>query len=101
MASLYQLKPEFQNLLRPLTARLAAAGVTANQVTVATGIASIAAGAVLALAHRGWILLPFFLFARMAMNAVDGMLAKEYGQQSKLGVALNELTDVIADAALA
>ena len=35
MASIYDLKPKFQNLLRPITRALAGAGVTANQVTVA------------------------------------------------------------------
>ncbi len=57
-------------------------------------------GAGLALEHRGWILLPVFLFVRMALNAMDGMLAREHGQQSRLGAVLNELTDVISDAAL-
>ena len=33
--TLYDLKPRFQSLLRPLVHRLATAGVTANQVTVA------------------------------------------------------------------
>ncbi len=37
----------------------------------------------------------------MALNAVDGMLAREFGQKSRLGAYLNELCDVIADAALA
>lgn len=100
MPSLYQLKPRFQGLLRPLAARMAAAGLTANQVTVATGLFSVALGAALTVTHRGWILLPFFLFARMAMNAVDGMLAREFGQKSRLGAVLNELSDVVADAAL-
>jgi len=36
----------------------------------------------------------------MALNAVDGMLAREHGQKSALGGVLNELTDVISDAAL-
>jgi CDP-diacylglycerol--glycerol-3-phosphate 3-phosphatidyltransferase len=36
----------------------------------------------------------------MALNAVDGMLAREFGQASALGAYLNELTDVISDAAL-
>lgn len=40
------------------------------------------------------------MFLRMALNAIDGMLAREFGQQSKLGALLNELTDVLADAAL-
>jgi CDP-diacylglycerol---glycerol-3-phosphate 3-phosphatidyltransferase len=100
MPTLYQLKPRFQGVLRPLVARLAAAGVTANQVTIATGAVSVILGAVLALEHRGWILLPIFLFARMALNAIDGMLAREHGQESRLGAVLNELTDVISDAAL-
>jgi CDP-diacylglycerol--glycerol-3-phosphate 3-phosphatidyltransferase len=100
LPSLYQLKPAFQRLLRPLVIRLAAAGVTANQITITTGIVSITLGAYLALEHRGWSLLPIFLFARMALNAIDGMLAREHGQQSKLGAVLNELMDVVSDAAL-
>jgi hypothetical protein len=34
MISIYQLKPAFQGLLRPLVRRLAAVGVTANAVTI-------------------------------------------------------------------
>jgi CDP-diacylglycerol--glycerol-3-phosphate 3-phosphatidyltransferase len=40
------------------------------------------------------------MFLRMAFNAIDGMLAREFGQQSALGAFLNELTDVLSDAAL-
>jgi CDP-diacylglycerol--glycerol-3-phosphate 3-phosphatidyltransferase len=47
-----------------------------------------------------FLLLPLWLFLRMAFNAIDGMLAREFGQQSRLGGFLNELTDVISDAAL-
>ena len=36
----------------------------------------------------------------MALNAIDGMLAREHGQKSALGGLLNELTDVVSDAAL-
>jgi CDP-diacylglycerol---glycerol-3-phosphate 3-phosphatidyltransferase len=100
MFSLYGVKPGFQALLRPLVGRLAAAGVTANQVTLFAGGASVALGAGIAWQHRGWILLPPFLLVRMALNAVDGMLAREHGQQSRLGAVLNELSDVVSDAAL-
>lgn len=100
MPTLHELKPRFQGMLRPLVARLAGAGITANQVTIATGVASVILGAGLAIEHRGWILLPAFLFARMALNAIDGMLAREHGQATRLGAVLNELTDVISDAAL-
>jgi CDP-diacylglycerol--glycerol-3-phosphate 3-phosphatidyltransferase len=100
MPTLYDLKPGFQRLLRPLAAWLAAVGVTANQVTIAAGAASILLGAGLAWEHRGWILLPVFLFVRMALNALDGILARDHGQASRLGAVLNELMDVISDAAL-
>ena len=36
-------------------------------------------------------LIPLWMLLRMALNAVDGMLAREFGQQSKLGAYLNEL----------
>jgi CDP-diacylglycerol--glycerol-3-phosphate 3-phosphatidyltransferase len=36
----------------------------------------------------------------MALNAIDGMLAREHGQASRLGAVLNELGDVVADAGL-
>lgn len=47
-----------------------------------------------------YILLPVFLFFRMALNAIDGMLAREFNQKSQLGAILNEIGDIIADAAL-
>jgi CDP-diacylglycerol--glycerol-3-phosphate 3-phosphatidyltransferase len=103
MASIYDLKPKFQALLRPLCRRLQAAGVTANQVTVFAAVLSVLHGALVAFGpnQRLWLLLlPGTLLLRMALNAIDGMLAREHGQQSKLGGFLNELTDVVSDAAL-
>jgi CDP-diacylglycerol--glycerol-3-phosphate 3-phosphatidyltransferase len=101
--SIYQLKPRFQALLRPSVQRLYERGVTANQVTVCAALVSVLLGVLLAwLAHVTWLfgLIPLWMLLRMALNAVDGMLAREFGQQSKLGAYLNELSDVIADAAL-
>mgnify|MGYP006200493683 CR=1 FL=1 len=103
MPSIYQLKPAFQNLLRPGVERLYARGVTANQVTLAAAVVSVLLGALLAaFNHITWLfaLIPLWMLLRMALNAVDGMLAREFGQQSKLGAYLNELCDVIADSAL-
>ena len=101
--SIYALKPKFQNLLRPLVRRLYQKGATANQVTVFACAVSIALGLLLSclanLPALFW-LMPVWLFLRMALNAVDGMLAREFGQQSALGGYLNEITDVAADAAL-
>ena len=100
--SIYQLKPAFQGLLRPLVNALARAGVTANQVTVLAVVLCAVVGASLALVDdpRILLLLPVALFLRMALNAIDGMLAREHAQQSKLGAILNELGDVVGDAAM-
>lgn len=64
---------------------------------------SIALGAAIAATHgAAWslLLLPPALFARMALNAIDGMLAREFNQKSRLGAVLNELGDVVSDTAL-
>jgi CDP-diacylglycerol---glycerol-3-phosphate 3-phosphatidyltransferase len=102
MPSVYGLKPKFQDLLRPAVNGLARAGVTANQVTVAALVLSLAAGATIAWTRggRALLLVPVVLFVRMALNAMDGMLAREHSQKSSLGAVLNELGDVIADVAL-
>lgn len=103
MASIYDIKPAFQNLLRPVTRALAGVGVTANQVTVAAALLSAGVGTCIWLypASR-WplLLLPVFLFVRMALNAIDGMLAREHHMKSRLGAVLNEIGDVLADTAL-
>ncbi|MFO1515848.1 MAG: CDP-alcohol phosphatidyltransferase family protein [Lysobacterales bacterium] len=102
MPSIYDIKPRFQALLRPLVRGLAGAGATANQVTLAALGLSLAVGALVAAVAtpRVLLLLPLWLFLRMALNAIDGMLAREHGQASKLGAVLNELGDVLADAGL-
>jgi CDP-diacylglycerol--glycerol-3-phosphate 3-phosphatidyltransferase len=101
--TLYDLKPKFQAALRPAVAALARRGVTANQVTLAALAGSILVGALtgwLAACSAIFLLLPAWLFLRMALNAIDGMLAREFNQKSVLGAYLNELSDVVSDAAL-
>jgi CDP-diacylglycerol--glycerol-3-phosphate 3-phosphatidyltransferase len=107
-ASMYDLKPRFQALLRPCVRWLFTMGVTANQVTVFACLISVllGAGLAVAMAHhpqdaRMWFgLVPLWMLLRMGLNAIDGMLAREHGQQSVLGAYLNELTDVVSDTAL-
>jgi len=101
--SIYQLKPAFQKLLRPVVVRLHALGVTANQVTVLACVISVVLGLGLFFMEPSplaFALIPLWMFVRMAFNAIDGMLAREHGQQTPLGAFLNELTDVVSDAAL-
>ena len=101
--SIYELKPKFQNLLRPVVKRLYNAGITANQVTLTACILSILLGVLLtkfADISALFFLLPIWMFLRMALNAIDGMLAREFNQKTPLGGYLNEATDVISDTAL-
>jgi len=101
--TVYQLKPRFQAALRPLVRRLPAVGITANMVTIAALAGSLVTGAVIASLSRQrsiFLLMPIWLLVRMALNAIDGMLARECNQESVLGAYLNELGDVVSDAAL-
>lgn len=103
--TLYRLKPAFQALLRPVVAGLFRLGITANQITMTATVFSMILGAGLITAAVagawGWfLLLPPWCLLRMALNAIDGLLAREFGQRSALGAYLNELGDLIADAAL-
>ena len=103
ITTIYDLKPAFQQLLRPLMVWLANAGITPNQITWAALLLSVATGAaVVWTGGASWLLIsiPLVLLVRMALNALDGMLAKEYQQQSRAGALLNEMGDVVADAAL-
>jgi CDP-diacylglycerol--glycerol-3-phosphate 3-phosphatidyltransferase len=103
MTSTYQLKSRFQSLLRPLAGWLYRNGVTANQITVGAAVVSVLLGAA-TLAYPNhiylFLLIALWCLLRMAANALDGMLAREYGQASRLGAVLNELGDVISDIAL-
>ena len=100
--SIYALKPKFQSLLRPIVQKLASSGYTANQVTLFAFILSILTGIFLCITSVQQqfiflLILPLWMFIRMALNAIDGMLAREHHQQTALGGYLNELTDVVAD----
>lgn len=100
MVSLYQIKPAFQKLLRPLVNYLAKAGVSPNSVTILAIILSAIIGIAFTLKPDGGVILfvPFVLFLRMALNAIDGMLAREHKMKTPFGAILNELGDVISDA---
>ena len=101
--SIYALKPRFQALLRPLAASLVRNGITANQVTIAAAAISVFVGALVtwrAPDRTPFLLIPLWMFVRMALNALDGILAREFGQQTRLGACLNELGDIVADVAL-
>lgn len=102
MISVYNVKPKFQQLLKPVMEFLHRNKFTPNQVTLLALIGSIATG-VFVYFDKGWFYLwvvPFYLLVRMALNAIDGMMARAYNLQSSLGEVLNELGDVLADLAI-
>ncbi|MFQ0991280.1 CDP-alcohol phosphatidyltransferase family protein [Gilliamella apicola] len=103
MISIYQLKPKFQSLLRPYANRLNNANITANQVTISACLGSIFVSFIVGLfSSYQWIfcVIPIWMLIRMALNALDGMLAREFQQKTDLGAYLNEIGDVISDIAL-
>ncbi|MGN6757996.1 MAG: CDP-alcohol phosphatidyltransferase family protein [Thermomicrobiales bacterium] len=97
--TLYAIKPRFQALLRALARRLAGRSVSADALTAWGLLFAALAGVVLALGGRtGWLLLaPPLLFARIACNALDGMVARLAGTARPWGTVLNETTDRVAD----
>jgi len=82
---------------------LARAGLTPNAVTAIAIAGSLGAGAVVSLASSHpalLLLLPLWLFLRMALNAIDGMMARELNLSTNVGAVLNELGDAVSDLGL-
>lgn len=114
--SIYELKSRFQDTLRPVSDGLVELGVTANQVTISAIILSAGTAYVIAhldqcsltnepspstpTPHKIWWILPAALFIRMALNAIDGMMAREHHQASTAGAILNEAGDILSDSLL-
>jgi phosphatidylglycerophosphate synthase len=101
MISVYQLKSKFSDILRPLVNFIVKIGITANMVTISAFILSIITGVIIYLyapkcACVYWIL-PISLFIRMALNNIDGVIAREHNQKSNIGAIYNELGDILSD----
>ncbi|MFC3159377.1 CDP-diacylglycerol--glycerol-3-phosphate 3-phosphatidyltransferase [Chryseobacterium arachidis] len=100
MISVYKLKPKFQQLLTPILLFLHRNKVTANQITVSSILLSVAIGILFWNADHSkcfFLSLPVGLLIRMALNALDGMMARKFNQTSKLGEILNEVGDIVSD----
>lgn len=100
--SSYQLKHQFQQGLAPLARLLVELRVSANQVTLACFSLCFIYSALLIIWNTEKLLyfLPFVLFIKIALNAVDGMIATLSDSSSKTGEVLNELCDTLADVLL-
>ncbi len=103
MPTLYDIKPAFVRSLEPAISFCARRGITPNALTAAALVLSVGMGAVLALFPGERLALgavaAFFLL-RMALNAMDGALARRTGQSTPAGEVFNEASDVLADAVL-
>ncbi len=99
--TVYALKPAFQSLLRPVAGRMVNGNWTANRITAAGFAASVLTGGAFALGslNRHWLMaVPVLLFLRLALNALDGIVAREHNQASTRGRIYNEVADVMGDA---
>jgi CDP-diacylglycerol--glycerol-3-phosphate 3-phosphatidyltransferase len=100
LISIYQIKPKFQQLLKPVLVLLNKYSITANQITISAIFLSLLIGLSFWFSSDFqllYLIIPIGLLIRMALNALDGMMARTYNQQSKLGEVLNEVGDVISD----
>ena len=103
MTSVYDLKPRFQALLRPLLNLLVRLNVTPNSITLAALAGSAAVGLSIFYYRESkgiLLVLPAWLFLRMALNALDGMMARDYHLETDLGAFLNEVGDILSDTLL-
>jgi CDP-diacylglycerol--glycerol-3-phosphate 3-phosphatidyltransferase len=78
MPSIYQLKPRFQNLLRPVVQRLFDNGTSANQVTLSAAVISLLVGAVVAtFAGHAWVfvLIPLWMILGIRHGDIDDRYA--------------------------
>ncbi|MDX2250238.1 MAG: CDP-alcohol phosphatidyltransferase family protein [Bacteroidia bacterium] len=100
MVSVYQLKPRFQQMLIPVLKSLHKQGVTPNFLTLSAVFLSFLIGLSVGFTPQMPVLIwmvPGGLLLRMALNALDGMMARTYQMQSKTGEVLNEIGDVVSD----
>ena len=103
MISIYKIKPKFQQLLMPLLKLLRRLGISPNSITIFSILLSFV------IAYFFWntsdnssyfLIVAFGLLLRMMLNALDGMMARIYNLQSKLGEILNEVGDIVSDVAI-
>lgn len=98
---IYGIKPWFQKQLQPLVKALW--NVHPDVLTWGALGVSLIAAAVLHSAYEYPMLalaaVPL-LFLRLALNALDGMLAKQTGKARAAGEVINELSDRLSDVAI-
>ena len=100
---IYGIKPRFQQALQVVERPLVRWGVHPDVLTLsALGLSFVGGFALFASRWTPWALLavPFVALLRIALNALDGMVAKDLGVARPWGEVLNELCDRLADVTL-
>ncbi len=95
---IYAFKPAFRRSLQPIARALS--GTHPDTVSYVAVAFALVAGVLLAFAPRWpwmYLLAPVFFFARLACNALDGMLAQSQAVASPRGEVVNELSDRVSD----
>ena len=101
---IYSIKPKFQRFLSPIKNLFIRYKIHPTTINILALIVSITGGISLFLSDRYvWLLIyiPFMAFIRTALNALDGMVARELKvKNQKFGEVLNEIIDRISDVAI-
>src|SRR5215470_15894609 len=103
MLDLPDTKPVLERLLRPAARGLQRRGVRPNWLTLGSLAAStLAGGLALTFPTANWPPLAILtaMLTRLALNHLDGLLAREHGMKTLLGGLLNEIATPAEDMAL-
>ncbi|MBI4311538.1 MAG: CDP-alcohol phosphatidyltransferase family protein [Chloroflexi bacterium] len=101
--NLYAIKPRFQQALRSIERPLVRRRVHPDVLTLsALGLSILGGVSIAASRWQPWLLLPVpaVVFLRLALNALDGMVAKDLDVARPWGEVLNEFSDRLSDLAL-
>jgi phosphatidylglycerophosphate synthase len=101
LQGLYRLKPGSQAIVAPIARWLVRHRVSPDLVTWAAVPVALAGGACLALASAApglLLIVPLAAALRLALNLLDGMVARQSGATHPLGELWNELGDRLAAA---
>jgi CDP-diacylglycerol--glycerol-3-phosphate 3-phosphatidyltransferase len=103
VAGIYQVKPAFQRSLGGIQRWLVERHVHPDVLTYAAlGLSVVGGAAVYVAPDAVWLLaaIPPIILVRTALNALDGLVAKQTGLARPWGEVLNEFSDRLADVAL-
>jgi CDP-diacylglycerol--glycerol-3-phosphate 3-phosphatidyltransferase len=105
MRGLYAAKPWFVRRLRGIEDILVTRNVSADALTIAAVVISLVSGVLLGLGGlleqpALWLFVPLLGLARLALNALDGSIARRTASARPFGQVLNEMGDRLSDVAL-